>query len=121
MKDIIYPDGGYMDASGQPWDSKEAFEAYYASPFEVDKERTWCNAQLFQAFSCLSNVLESLTMGGYSSAEAEVHHAKYHLFEVINRWDDEEKRKAILLGGLGITKECTYYEDLGKEIMDEQK
>ena len=53
------------------------------------------NAEVFQAFSCLSDAQEVISFG--DSAESinhHINHAKFHLSNIIDGWDQEQIREA---------------------------
>ena len=65
-------------------------------------------AEVFQTFSCLSDAQEVISMGG--SAESInycINHAKFHLSNIIDSWDEEAVREAF-----SPYKECEYSENL---------
>ena len=62
------------------------------------------NAEIFQAFSCLSDAQEVISFG--DSAESinhHINHAKFHLSNIIDRWDQAQIRE-----GFSPYKECGY-------------
>tara|TARA_B100001750_G_C14898483_1_gene298648 strand:+ start:97 stop:306 length:210 start_codon:yes stop_codon:yes gene_type:complete len=53
------------------------------------------NAEIFQAFSCLSDAQEVISFGDSAeSINRHINHAKFHLSNIIDGWDSEEVREA---------------------------
>ncbi len=59
--------------------------------------RSTDNAELFQAFSCLSDAQTVIEMGDSTdSINHHINHAKHHLFNVMNGWSQEQTQQAMM-------------------------
>ena len=63
---------------------------------DIDYEARIHNAELFQAFSSLSDAQTVIELGGDGDEiNREIGHAKHHLWTIMNKWSSDESRSAM--------------------------